>query len=78
MLCGIQQHNLPPLDAVGLDGENWTNNQQKIQSAVTVTIGSRLRDFANPDSDELLEAAGIPGVYSMRGLRIVSRLMCIF
>ena len=63
MLCGIQEHNLPPLDAVGLGGENWADNQHKIQGAVTVTIGSRVRDSANPDSDELLETAGVPGVY---------------
>jgi len=61
-LCGTEQHNLPPLDTVGLGGENWADNQQKIQDAVTVTIGSRVRDFANPDSDELFETAGPPGV----------------
>jgi len=63
MLCGIQQLDLPPLDAAGLGAENWADNQQKIRSAVTVTIGSRGRDSANPDSDELFEAAGAPGVY---------------
>lgn len=57
-LCGIQQQNSPLLDVVGLSGENWADNQQKTQGAVTVTIGSRVRDSANPDSDELFEAAG--------------------
>ena len=73
-MCGIRQHNLPPLDAVSLDTENWTDNQRKIRGAVTVTIGSRVRDSVNPDSDELFEAAGAPGAYYMRGLRVVSRL----
>jgi hypothetical protein len=71
-LCGIQQHDLPPIDAVGLDGENWDDNQQKIRGAVTVTIGSRVRDSANPDSDELFKAAGVPGVYFYaRGTRVI-------
>lgn len=73
-LCGIQQHDLPPLGAAGLGGENWADNQQKIRSVVTVTIGSRVRDSANPDSDELFEAAGVPGVdlYARATRRIVS------
>lgn len=47
---------------------------RKSGCAVTVTIGSRERDFAKPDSDEPFEAAGVPGVYSVCGLRVVSRL----
>ena len=45
---------------------------RKFGGAVTVTIGSQARDFAKPDSDELFEAAGIPGVYSMWTTRRVA------
>jgi len=68
MLCGVQQRSLPPLDAVGLDGENWSIINRKMRGAVTVTIGSRVRDFTHPDSDELFETAGTSGVYSVRGV----------
>ena len=62
MLCKILQHNSPLLDVVGLGRGNWPDNQQKIVGAVTVTIGSRVRDSVNPDSDELFKAAGAPCV----------------
>jgi hypothetical protein len=44
-------------------GKIGTIINKKFGDAVTVTIGSRIRDSANPDSDELFEAAGAPGVY---------------
>ena len=50
----------------------------KFGGAVTVTAGSQVRDFTNLDSDELFEAAGAPGTYSVRELCVVSRLTAFF
>ena len=47
---------------VSMEKIGWIINR-KSGRAVTVTIGSRGRDFAKPDSDEPFEAAGIPGVF---------------
>jgi len=44
------------------------DNQKKIRGAVTVTIGSQARDFANPDSDELFETVDTSGVHYVRGV----------